>query len=335
MARKIYKSGRKNPNAYPKGKNHFYKKLSIIVAILIIAVSLIFTCLENLDITDWDEISGKLNVVDGVKTTDSDFTAYFLDADQSDCTIIVCGGQTLVIDAATANQFENIEANLKALGIENIDYMVITHPHDDHMGSAAEIINMHKVSNIIMPRLSNLNMVTTLAYEELLNTIADRGVNAIAAEPDTEFKVGNAIVQILAPLKQDKNLNNMSVVLRIIHGENVFLFMGDAEKKVENALMSGDCDLAADILKAGHHGSNTSSSDKFLKAVSPYAAVISCGEGNRYGHPHPDTIAALQNNNIDTLITMMTGDITVESNGKKPIKVTFEKSDEVKAYGKQ
>lgn len=326
----VYKTGRKNPNAYKD-----IRKIRDAIALGAIAFLLVcfgfITILEKFDIVSWGELLNKTGILDTVSEVDSDFAVYYLDAGQSDCTIVTSGDEVMMIDSGTYNQLDTIVAALKSLNINTIDYLVITHQHDDHMGSASKIIENYNVKNIIMPRLTEINMVTSYNYEELLNTISKNKVTVIAAEPKRNFKIGEATVEFFAPLQQYESLNNMSAVLKISYGETSFLFQGDAEKEVESALLKKGYDLSADIIKVGHHGSKTSSTSKYIKAVSPKAAIISCGAGNRYGHPSNETLATLENFNVDTYITMNSGDITAISDGKT-ITITTENSDEVNIY---
>lgn len=334
MAKKrnpLYNASRKNPNAYPKSRKLLKEKIIVAFVALIILVGGFVSLLEKNGILSRGKLLNSAGVIDSVQTVDSDFAVYYLDAGQSDCTIVVCDGQVLMIDAGTYDQLETIREALMSLDISAIDYMVITHQHDDHMGSAAAIIQNYEVKNIIMPRLSEINMVTTYAYEELLTSISDRGVNAIAAEPGYHFNIGTADIDIFSPSQQDKNINNMSVVLKIVFGNTSFLFQGDAEKKIENALLKTDYDLSADVIKVGHHGSKTSSTAKYIQAVAPEAAIISCGADNSYGHPHSETLETLENADVDVYITSVIGDITAVSDGNK-ITITSEKSGETRTY---
>lgn len=167
-----------------------------------------------------------------------------------------------------------------------------------------------------MPKLSEINMVTTQAYEDLLTAVDEKNVNPIAATSGYTFSLGGSSVEIFSPSKQDKNLNNMSVVLKVTFGDTRFLFQGDAESKIENALLKSDFDLKADVLKVGHHGSNTSSTQKYLNAVSPEFAILSYGADNSYGHPHEEVLERLENSNISVYSTALNGIITVTSDGK-------------------
>lgn len=325
--RNLYKSGKSNPNRYHKKIRNRKAFFAFCLAVFILLISCVMFVLDKTNVYSWSKLKTQLGIVEGAQSAASDFAIYYLDVGQSDCSIIVCDNKVMMIDTGTINRLNDIKSSLMTLNIDTIDYMIITHPHDDHMGCAASIINDYNVLNIIMPKLDESNMVTTDAYEEFLNAVINKKVNAIAAEPGYSFSLGGAKVGLFAPLKQDDNLNNMSVVTKIIYGETSFLFQGDAEKKVENALIKSDYDLSADIIKLGHHGSNTSSTAKYLQAVNPKAAVISCGADNSYGHPHGEVLKRLESAKIDTYITSLSGSITVTSDGSK-ITVKSEMGDE-------
>ncbi len=313
----IYKSGRKNKTAYHF--NIFTKKqrklIAYILAFLIFAISVFL--LEITDTISLNQIKNTFGAIDGVTPVDSDFAIYYLDVGQSDCTIVTCDDEVLMIDCGTLNQLNTIRQSLLSLDIKKIDYMVISHQHDDHMGSATKIINDYNVENLIMPRLTQSNNVTSKTYNVLINTINDKNITKIPAQDCKEFMIGEARVEILSPNSQSNNLNNMSVVLKITYGETEFLFQGDSESKIENDLMRADYDIDVDVLKIGHHGSKTSTSSKYLEATSPEIAVISSGYDNNYGHPNGEILKRLDGSEITTFITSLNDDIVISSNGKK------------------
>lgn len=325
--RNLYKSGENNPNKY---KFHILtqkeRRKAFIIVILCIA-ALVISILELFGITNWHKINLFTRAVDGIKVADTDFAVYYLDVDQSDCSIVVCDDKVMLIDTGSYPQLAEIQEALYTLEVDTIDYLVITHQHDDHMSCAERLMGIYDVKNIIMPRLSEENAVNTETYTRLLHTIADYDVNPIAAQHGEAFTLGSATVEILAPLKQYKELNNMSIIMKITYGETSFLFQGDAESQVENDLLYSDYDLTADVLKLGHHGSKTSTTERYLNAVNPQIAIISCGQGNSYGHPRDTVMEYLVERDVDYYITVDSGDITVTSDGKD-IEVFTEKEAE-------
>lgn len=314
--RNLYKSGESNPNKYkfhilnPKAR----RKAFIIIFLCIFGIFV--SILEIFGVTNWHKVNVFSGAVDGIKVADTDFAVYYLDVGQSDCSIVICDDEVLVLDTGSYPQLLDIQEALYSLEVEKIDYLVITHQHDDHMSGAERLLGLYEVENIIMPKLSEDNAVNSETYDRLLHTIADNKVNPIAAQSIQSFKLGSATIDILSPQKQYKELNNMSIVMKINYGETSFLFQGDAESPVENALLSSDFDLSADVLKLGHHGSKTASTEKYLDAVKPSVAIVSCGQGNSYGHPRDTVMEYLVERDIDYYVTVDNGDITVASDGE-------------------
>ena len=312
----IYKSGRKNDNGYPKFQFTKKQKKFVRYFALISIVALVVYALDFSGIASVSEIKNYLGVIDGVRPVDSDFAIYYLDVGQSDCSIVVCDDEVLMIDCGTYNQLNVIRQSIHTLEIDEIDYMIVTHQHDDHMGSATDLINDLSVKNFIMPKLTQTNNVTSKAYNVLINTLDNKKITKIPAQNCKNFMLGRALVEILSPSVQNNNLNNMSVVLKITYGNTEFLFQGDAESKIENDLLRSDYDIDVDVLKIGHHGSKTSSTDKYLEATSPDIAIISSGYDNNYGHPNGTVLNRLENDNIKAFSTFLDGNIAVTSDGE-------------------
>lgn len=222
-----------------------------------------------------------------------DFAVHFVDVGQGDCVLIQSGDKNMLIDAGENGNEQTVLDYLDKYGADEFEYIVATHPHSDHIGGLAEVIDASSVSNIIMPRLSKSNTPTTVTYEKMLKAAKNSGSRIIAAVPGNIYSLGDAEFEILAPFEQDENLNNMSVVVKLTYQGRSFLFTGDAEKSVEKQLLSADYDLSADVYKLAHHGSSTSNTVAFLEAVNPDYVVISCGEDNDYGHPHREVMEAV------------------------------------------
>ena len=318
--KQIYKSGRKNPDGYHKTPIIFrfkYNKKILAISIIILVLCLIFNCLIYFNIFSIEDTYTKFGIVKGIERQESDFAVYYLDVGQSDCTVIICDEDVMMIDTGTKSQDLKIKSALAALKIKEIDYLVVTHPHDDHMSNAAEIMEKYNVKNIIMPTISKENQVNSLTYANLINSIAKYKVNPMTAKAGDELIFGSSIVEIISPFEQDKNLNNMSVVLKINYGETSFLFQGDAESTVENEILYNGIDISSDVIKIGHHGSNTSTGERYLNKVNPSVAVVSCGPDNSFKHPNKQIIDILEKKNITTYITAYYGNITVTSDGEK------------------
>lgn len=247
---------------------------------------------------------------------DSEFSVHFINVGQGDCTLIKTRDGNMLIDAGENGYEKTVLDYLEAQGVDSLKYLVATHPHSDHIGGVAEVLDAVPTENIIMPRLSKNNTPTTVTYEKMLTAIKNSGAKVIAAKPGNEYSFGGAEFTVLAPFEQDENLNNMSVVLKLSYSGYSFVFSGDAEKEVENQILKAGYDISADVYKGAHHGSSTSNSKKFVRAINPTYAVLSYEEGNSYGHPHRETVELFNEEGIVYYSTADYGTIifTVDNN---------------------
>ena len=316
--KELYKSGKRNPDGYTFKPIRLIKNKCVRCSFYVLIVfTCIFSLLNLFGVTSWNKLFNSLGVINTVQEQDSNFAVYCLDVGQSDCTIVKCDDKVMIIDTGTMNQLYKIRTALFALGIDNINYLVVTHQHDDHMSGAAELIEHYDVSNILMPKLSDANYVDSLTYSNLIKSISDKNINPIAVSAGDTFKLGSSIVEIFSPATQDNELNNMSVVLKITYGYTKFLFQGDSETSVEKQILNSNFDISADLIKLGHHGSKTSSFSPYLDAVNPQYAVISCNSDNNYGHPNLQVMETLAEKNITPYITSLSGNIIATSDGKE------------------
>lgn len=236
---------------------------------------------------------------------------HFIDVGQGSSVLLQSEKSGVLIDAGEKEYGESVVRYIKSQGVEKLDYVIATHPHTDHIGGLTAVLNSVDVGAIIMPKLAAENVPTTKTYQNLLETIAQKKIKAIAAKPGKSYTVGKINFEILGPVSQESDLNNMSVVCRADVNSTTFLLTGDAEKPEMKDIMTLSPNLSCDIMLMGHHGSKTSLKSSFLSAASPNLAVISCGEGNSYGHPHEEVIKYLQDNNIKYYRTDKSGSITV------------------------
>ncbi len=247
---------------------------------------------------------------------------HFINVGQGDCELIVSDdGNTMLIDAGEAEYGALVVNYLKSLGITHLDYVIATHPHSDHMGGLPTVILSDiTIGRIIMPRIPDEFVPATRTYENFLNAVAERGYKLSAAKSET-FGFGNGVISIYMTDYDGDNLNNYSVVTRYDFGDTSFLFMGDAEAKIEKKLLKSGYDLNADVLKVGHHGSKTSSTSEFLAAVTPNACVIECGD-NSYDHPNSETVKNLKSYTDIIMRTDINGNVVFTTDGTEIVYVT-------------
>ena len=228
-------------------------------------------------------------VIDSVTAANADGVyAAFIDVGQGDSIFLRSpNGKTMLVDAGTPDSFESIQNVLSEEGVTKLDVVVMTHPHSDHMGSMKRVIDNYDIGTFYMPDAVN----TTSSFDRMLSALEKKKVTTINWDGDVE-------VRVLSPIKgadYQNNLNDMSVVIKVTYGETSLLLTGDAESYAEELMIASEKELLqADVLKIGHHGSSTSSSQAFLDAVQPKAVVISLGKNNDYGHPHRETMQRLK-----------------------------------------
>ena len=293
-------------------KRNFFEILIILLAFLII---------NNQDkIKNLFNQNNNQNQNAYINTNNDLLKVHYLDVGQGDSIFIeLPNNETMLIDAAESYQSENIINYLKNLNYQKIDYVIGTHPHTDHIGGLKDIINTFEIGKIYMPKVVS----TTKTYESLLMAIKDKNLKINTAKSGTSIIDTDALkINILAPNNSTyTELNNYSVVTKITYGTTKFLFMGDAEKLSENEIKEN---VTADVIKIGHHGSNTSSSIDFIKKVKAKYGIISVGLNNKYNLPKEETITNWENSGTKIYLTSINGTITAISDGTN-IKIESEK----------
>lgn len=250
---------------------------------------------------------------ESTQKTSSELKVHFIDVGQADCILVQNKGKNLLIDAGNQADYSVIEVYLATQKVSKIDTFILTHPHEDHIGSAAKIVHNFNIGNVYMTKASADSNV----YKNLLQELKAKSIKPAYPQAGDNFSVGEAIFTFLGPVAQYDDLNSMSLVVRGDFGSNSFLFTGDSTDEAEKDMLNEGENLEAQVLKVGHHGSRGSSSYVFLKAVNPSYSVISSEKGNDYGHPHKEALSRLNDVGSTLFRTDKEGTIVATSDGKK------------------
>ena len=245
------------------------------------------------------------------ETGQSGFTIHYIDVGQADSALVICDGRTMLIDGGNAADSDLIYTFLKNQNVSHLDYIVASHAHEDHVGGLAGALNYATVGVALCP----VTEYDSRAFRNFVKYLDEQNVTITVPEAGDTFLLGSAYVEIFSPLPQSSRNPNTSIVLKITYGATSFLFTGDAERPIEQGILDAGYDISATVLKVGHHGSDTSTTYPFLREIMPQYAVISCGTGNPYGHPHENTLSRLRDADVTVFRTDLQGSITCASDG--------------------
>lgn len=300
------------------------KKLYIAIAACLVAVCLLIELIgliPGVPFNGWSDILEAVGVKQSYVIPEGELEVHFIDVGNADCILVRQGEHNMLIDAGDNGMYREIADYLDRHDIKKFDLVVATHPHADHIGEMAEIVRDYPIDCFLMAYMPEESEPTTKVYMSMLEALDERGVPVEEAVPGDVYTLGTAQLQILSPLSDDSDENAMSVVTRLTFGDRAFLFTGDAEAEVEREILTRGFDVQADVLKVGHHGSRTSSSEVFLRQVAPTYAVITCGLENTYQHPHDEVVERLDDVGAVCYRADLCGDIvfTVDENGSLSI----------------
>ena len=251
----------------------------------------------------------------------SNFEVHFIDVGQADSALIECDGETMMIDGGNVADSNVVAAYLKKEDVTELNYVVCSHAHEDHVGGLSGALSVTKADNIYAPKTE----ANTKAYKNFKKKAEEQNVEIKHPNVGDEIQLGSSMVEFLGPVDENgKDLNSTSIVLKITYGNTSFLFTGDAESDEEEEILNSGADLKSTVLKVGHHGSRTSTSYPFLREVMPQYAVISVEKGNSYGHPNEETLSKLSDAGVEVYRTDESGDIVMTSDGNN-ISITTSK----------
>ncbi len=286
------------------------KILSTAIALIIIGIAGILGTNEEFvnTISNMDGQTNQQNKQQIEFVAQDNLLIDYIDVGQADSILIRNQDKVMLIDAGTNEAGETVVNYLKNLGIAQIDYVIGTHPHEDHIGGLDDVINNFDIGQVYMPKIQT----TTKTFKDVLEAIENKNLTVTAPNKGDKVVLGQATGEFMTdPILDEDNLNLSSLVLRLEFGNNSFLFMGDAEKENEKTINW----TKTDVLKVGHHGSSTSTSENFLKQVQPQYAIIMVGKDNTYGLPTEETINRLKNIGSKIYRTDENGTIQLTSDG--------------------
>jgi competence protein ComEC len=245
---------------------------------------------------------------------------HYIDIGQGDSILIQVNNRNLLIDSGPKSDKEKLFNYFSKLNLDTLDYVIATHPHEDHIGNMADVVKKYNVLNFYSPKVQT----TTKTFEKMVESLKDKHLKINVIKKDiSSIDLGeNTKVTVFSPTKDSyEDLNNYSPVIKIEYGNTSFLFTGDAQKDVEKEITDSNEDINADVLKVGHHGSSTSTSKNFLNKVNPSIAVISLGKDNVYNHPNENTINSLIESKVAIYRTDKDGTILISSDGTRITKL--------------
>ncbi len=302
-----------------KKLNVILKKKDLIALLFsmgIIIIAAIISVIEAFGVPVWKNIFKVCAVNEYSYCADGyPMSVHILDVGKADSIFITCEGKNILIDAGETNLYNFVNEYLKKLHVKDIDQLILTHPHSDHVGSMSYIVDEFNIKSFIMPYLKEDMVPTFKSYERLLVSLDKKNIKVEKPTPEKSYNIGEMKIDVLGPVYQYDDMNSNSIVIKVTYKNKKFLFTGDAGTESEKDMISLGEDLTADVLKVGHHGSKTATSQAFLNRVQPLYAVISVGE-DRNKLPKKEILNRLKKNNIKTYRTDLDGTVILATDGE-------------------
>lgn len=246
-------------------------------------------------------------------------TVHFIDVGQADCALLECDGEFMIIDGGNVEDGQMVVSYLNQMGVETLSSVVCTHAHEDHVGGLPAVLSVFDAETVYSP----VTEYSSKVFGDFVKKTEAQGQSLTIPEPGDQFMLGTATVTVLGPTQEYEETNDTSIILKVTYGESDFLFTGDMEVAAENDMIDywGDSfDWEMEVLKVGHHGSDTSSGYRFVYELSPTYGVISVGEGNSYGHPHEEPLSRLKDAGVVLFRTDLLGHVIARTDGEE---ITF------------
>lgn len=287
------------------------KAVTFIALAVLVSVSVWITLLPN----GWKQVYAFFGLTEfGDRVEAYPFAMHVLDVGKADAILVTCGDHHMLVDCGMEDDGAQITAYLQKRGVSHLDYAVNTHPDSDHIGGYPTVLRQISANVFVEPVIASALLENNEDYQMVTEVLNQRQILRKSLSAGDTFSFGQALVEVLSPATEMDSTNNSSLVLRITYGETTFLLMGDAEAEAEEQLLAGGAELRSDVLKVGHHGSKTSTTEAFLDAVSPTYGAISVGE-DRNNLPKDEILQRLQAHQVDTYRTDLDGVLLFGSDG--------------------